>query len=474
MRQARAQDYWDRAYRRSYGDNLTELDLNGLNRLHKIQITNGIVAICGVNGAGKSTIISAIKSLVGITLSQQDCYRIQERIVYGRALKNGMPIDCSNELGNMLSDKGWDVTKIRYVDCVASSNTQDFIISQANLDELLEQFEEYELQNDGVEMISYLVGKRYDSCKIWELEDVDANGVTMPYFQVSVDHVWYDSKSMGSGEHFLLFLFWCINNADKDTLVIIEEPETYISIVSQIHFSNYLGAQMAKKGIKIILTTHSPYILSKIKNENIRIVSRVGNNTSILTPDESLSAENVLGIRGGYSGTFFVEDQVAADFLSVILEDKAPSLLKTYTIDIAAGGETAISERLHFPKSEKIKYNFIGIYDGDMRDTLNTEGFVWKYCFLPGDKAIEEFFRDCLHEPDNVDKLCDFLGKEKDKTIAILATIDGEDCHDWFEELRKHLALEKRVLVSALYQVLMRDQTIVDSFITELQDCIAL
>lgn len=230
---------------------------------------------------------------------------------------------------------------------------------------------------------------------------------------------------------------------------------------------------MAEKGIKIILTTHSPYILSNIKNESIRIVSRVGNNTSIYTPDENISAENILGISGGYAGTFFVEDKVAANFLSVILEDKAPYLLKAYTIDIASGGETAISERLRFPKSEKIKYDFVGVYDGDMRDRLKDDRLQWSYCFLPGNKPLEAVFRDYLHTPSNVSGLCNFLGKNEKSVITILAAIDGIDCHDWFEELGKRLALSNRDLVSALYQTLLKELPIIDTFVTELRQCIA-
>lgn len=119
-----------------------------------------------------------------------------------------------------------------------------------------------------------------------------------PFFQVKIDGIEYDTRSMGSGEHFLLYLFWCIKSADKDTLLIIEEPETYISIFSQIHF------------------------LRNIKNENIRIVSRMGNNVSIIMPDNDITVEGILGISPNCLGTLFVEDRVAADFLTVILEDK--------------------------------------------------------------------------------------------------------------------------------------------------------
>ena len=40
MRTAKVRDYWNTAYKRSYGDNFVEIDLNGLNELHRIQIAN--------------------------------------------------------------------------------------------------------------------------------------------------------------------------------------------------------------------------------------------------------------------------------------------------------------------------------------------------------------------------------------------------------------------------------------------------
>lgn len=475
MRVAKVRDYWSIAYKRSYGANFAEIDLNGLNKLHKIQISNGITAICGLNGAGKSTIISAIKALIGLPLSVQDGQRLQKNVVCGIAIQ-GKEFPCSSEDGERLIDKGWDMNKIQYVDCTASTNTQDYMIQQANLDELLEQYEEYSLDSDAIKMISYLIGKQYSSCEVWELDDVEGEDTTLPYFRVSVDGVVYDSRSMGNGEHFLLFLFWCINRTEKDTLkdtlLLIEEPETYISIKSQIAFSNYLGMQMAEKGAKVILTTHSPYILNNIKNENVRIVSRVGNNTTIIAPDENMPAENALGLNGEYVGTFFVEDRVASDLLAVILEDKAPYLLKKYTIDIAEGGETKISERLKFPKSEKIRYNFIGVYDGDMRTRLNTDGLQWKWCFLPGNTSPEEMFRVYLHDSDIISKLSSYLNKNENIIITILSTIDGLDCHDWFEELRKRLSVDGRTLVAAFYQVAMKDAGGIDQFIIELLKCL--
>lgn len=469
MRDAKAQDYWNTAYKRNYSDNLLEIDFNGLNNLPAFSFPQGILALCGLNGAGKSTIVSAIKDVVGLPLSDQDKHRIKSQTIRCRATLSGCDLVCSNRDGERLVDLGLDENKAVFIDSTDSVTFQRFIVCQANLDELLEQYEEYKLPESSIEEVNYLVGKKYTACSIRELEDVSGSGSVIPYFSVVVDGEKYDTKGMGYGEHFLLYLFWRINSVDKDTLIIIEEPETFISISSQIHFANYLGEQMAKKGIKVILTTHSPYILASIKNDNVRIVSRMGSAVSIVPPDENLPAENLLGLENNSIGTFFVEDKVAAYFLSTVLEDRSPQLLRTFTIE-PVGGEAEITKRLAFPFSEKIKYKFIGIYDGDMRTTLDPSVLNWKYCFLPGEKAIEEVFREHLHQVQNIQNLCTYLGKDMRKVIAVLAKIDGLDCHDWFIEFRKLLMIDGKALIEAFYQTMIKDSDKVNSFLDELNE----
>ena len=132
-----------------------------------------------------------------------------------------------------------------------------------------------------------------------------------------------------------------------------------LDIVNVYFRSREKKEELEEKGIQVIVTTHSPFLLEHIRNSNIRIVSRMGNIAMITKPDDDMMAEDILGIAQSYAGTLFVEDRVAYDYLSIILEDKAPYILKKYTIDIAEGGEKSITCRLEFPSSDKIKYNFI-------------------------------------------------------------------------------------------------------------------
>lgn len=471
MRSAKAQDYWNTAYKRAYSGRFLEFDLNGLNSLKEIRVPSGILAICGLNGAGKSTIIAALKDIIGISLSDYDIHKLASTEVKAVFSNNGVEITCSNRDGKRLMDQGWDLEKICYLDSAQNTAVQDFFIRQTNLEELLEQYEEYDLAAEEIEELNGIVGKRYRTCSVRELEETDG-AKAIPFCKATVDDIEYDSRSMGSGEHFLFYLFWRIKNIEKGTILIIEEPETYISISSQVHFVDYLAKQMAEKGVTVILTTHSPYILKQIKNENICIVNRVRNSVSIMIPNENHSAETLLGMKPSNKGTFFVEDRVAADFLSVLLEDCAPYLLREYSIDIASG-ESGITERLHFPQSEKIKYNFIGVYDGDMRDRLSAEKLNWSYCFLPGAKPIEVLFQDFAEHDEGIERLSALLQKEKEEVFSYMSTLEGIDYHDWFEELRKLIGVDGKTLVRTFYFAMKNDVFSPEEFIAELLSCLS-
>ena len=188
MRSAKAQDFWRTVYQRSYSGKFVEFDLNGLNNIGKITAPNGIFAICGLNGAGKSTIVSAVKSVLGIPLSDYDRHRLGEKTVCAVFSNKGTEVQCTNTKGQQLIDQGWGLDKIHFLDCASNAAIQDFLISQPDLDELLSQYEEYELTPEEVLELNNIVGKRYDSCGFRILEEIDDYG-NIPYYSVSVGSV---------------------------------------------------------------------------------------------------------------------------------------------------------------------------------------------------------------------------------------------------------------------------------------------
>ena len=72
------------AYKRRYTNNIKEIEFNGLNNLPDISFPAGVLAFCGLNGAGKSTIVSAIKDIIGVHLTEQDIQKIGTRVISGK------------------------------------------------------------------------------------------------------------------------------------------------------------------------------------------------------------------------------------------------------------------------------------------------------------------------------------------------------------------------------------------------------
>lgn len=70
MRSAKAQDYWRHVYDRPSNNLFLDIDLNGLNGIGKIVFPRDLLTVCGLNGAGKSTIVSALKDIIGLPLTE--------------------------------------------------------------------------------------------------------------------------------------------------------------------------------------------------------------------------------------------------------------------------------------------------------------------------------------------------------------------------------------------------------------------
>ena len=117
MRKAKETDYWDRAYKRKYLNSVSGVELNGLNDLQEISFSDGITAICGLNGAGKSTVIAAVKDILGVILTESDRHKLKGSTVNGKVVSEKKEIRCSNCTGYRLCDTGYDLDKIIYLYC---------------------------------------------------------------------------------------------------------------------------------------------------------------------------------------------------------------------------------------------------------------------------------------------------------------------------------------------------------------------
>lgn len=472
VRSARSNDYWNTVYKRNYEHTVKSINLNGVGGIDEVAIERGIFAICGLNGTGKSTIISALKDVLGSKVNNQDLKKLNGNNIVAEVMSNNELLEVSNKEKYRFADIINDDALIHYLDYKKPIDALDFF-EQDNLKELLEQYDENILSSELLQEINYIVGKEYDEVKLIEIEDEDK---IIPFFKVKIANLEYDSLSMGMGEHFLFYIFWVFYRITNSGIILIEEPETFISINSQQKLMNFIAKKVSKLGITVILASHSPYIIKRIKRENVIILSRFLNHVSIKKPSLNEESMASLGLEIPQKGSIFVEDQIGEIFLKIILSKHCSYILRDYSIEYV-NGCADITKRLMFPKSKKFMYKIIGIYDGDVRENIEQErdNLNWKYTFLPTRDAVEKEFYNCLKDNLKLEQFTISIGMDKNKAIQILSSIAGADHHDWLIQFSDKSGRDKLLLMEKLYDLWISNkdnEDKVEKFLSELENIV--
>ena len=99
------------------------------------------------------------------------------------------------------------------------------------------------------------------------------------YYSASADEIRFISKARGKGRSFNIplhlasssarglsdFYFFLRHVASNNHLLIIDEPESHLDTANQIQLARLL-ARFVKGGLKVLVTTHSDYLIKEINN----------------------------------------------------------------------------------------------------------------------------------------------------------------------------------------------------------------
>lgn len=452
MRSAKANDFWKDVYKKQYANYIKTITISDcMGYSGTIPFKGGITAICGLNGVGKSTLLSCIKSVIGIEDDSIFTNNKVQGVVGAELVVNRKEITLS--ASESAVKNGFQCEFFQYIDSNQSIELLKLWAEQTNLEEYLEGFEAYSFTTEELEEISWLIGKTYEKCI--SIETQEETNYKQVFFQVTSNRQSYTSKSMGVGEHSILYMYYILKKSiSKDTFVIIEEPESYISISSQQRFMDFIAERISTHRISVVLTTHSPYILRNIRNENTLLVSNIRGKMHITLLGDDIDAESHLGLKKNTRhqkiATIFVEDYLARIFLETLLNEEAPILTNQVDI-VSVNGENQITKRISFDDSKYMSYKFIGIYDGDMREKLDIHNLKWPHNFLPVKSCVEKEIFDYIYNDTNLSKVIENLSLNQNVFYTIIAEHEGEDCHDWFSNICMDANIEQSSFIKAFY-----------------------
>ncbi|WP_081700259.1 ATP-dependent nuclease [Azonexus hydrophilus] len=463
IRAAKFGDYWRIAFARNYTCRYLTLEYSGLKPLldDNITFSPGITAIVGGNGVGKSTLAHAIADVLAGASGVSALRDINHRLI-GCTLRATLQNGNNDPLHPTLSiienarkgnTQNHQASFIWLDPSSMSTLCQKQILHDPTFSEILDGVAPRALTTDELAFASYLVGKEYSECIIWEVEDYGPFEA-WPYFQATCNGITYRSESMGQGEISLLTALWAIVQAPKDSIVVFEEPETHVSARSQSAFMDTLAWACATKGLWAILTTHSPVILKRLPANHIRLLVNNGGRSSLV---ENPKLHNVAAIVGGgaaFKCLLLVEDECAKYFAQFVLEELDPDLGRQCSFTVM-DGEAKISQILNNLPSTSDWISLIGCFDGDLRGSLNSDGFYWPFVYLPGSVAPELLLKQCI-QANSPNDLAAELRMDASTVSVALATVTGIDHHDWLNNLVGELGRTAGEVVRAMVRIWLR------------------
>lgn len=449
MRTARVQDAWRRALEKERHFRLSGVHSTGKTPLGDLahDLPNGLTVVCGLNGVGKTTFLRLLAAAIGAEGdgpgARADLLDVGEFAV--NLVEDGREIEL--RVGD--ADASRPVTTLdAFRDCMTLLQ----LGQQPHFEDLTEGVEAYDYGAAELRTAEYVVGKRYEAIAVKEVEDPNREDAVLPAFAVRSSGTDYGFSSMGLGELAALMLLWRLTRIDAGTVVLVEEPETFLSSRATVALLDVLAETIHRRRLYAVVTTHSPGLAASVPLPAIRVLTSRGELSELRKPSSRAELELLLGSHAGLARAIVVEDSTAAIVVGELLGryrgiwGRSVEILKTGSKDDVL----AICKT--FPVAERVR--LVGVLDGN--EEIPDEGSGWPLLRLPGPENPDLLLREAATA--DIDGLAASLNRDRDAVMATVETLSGADEHDWHAGVAQSLGLDVPAAVRASLSCWLKTQ----------------
>lgn len=385
----------------------------------EIPLESGVYALVGTNGCGKSTILLAIAQLIS-----QNCLKTLRKEDYFHNSKVTFDFDGQREEW-VVNSKGLWRSNIFPKTIILNGMYEGSLFygtrfnDSRRIDRL---FEEGELNMNEIvpadeyvtQKLSYILHGDLEHYK--NLKRVKNKFITQrigvnntPYFN-EVNKNLISQYRMSSGECLLISLLHFIYNSivrrslptNKKILVLIDEIELALHPIAVSRLIDLLNELLdAHKNLTIILTSHSPEVIRKIKPSNLH---KVTNKNGALTVESNCYPSYLIRDvydHDGFDFLLLVEDTLSKCVVEKILFKNNLKTSKLIHV-VPVGGWNNV---LYLHK-DLLRWNVLGfgkqivsILDGDIINNVGEEYKDVKKLFLPISSIEKYLYKNIIEEP---------------------------------------------------------------------------
>lgn len=392
----------------------------------EIPIENGVYALVGNNGTGKSTIMSCFAQLLsrhnlGQLHPEDYCEESYVEFMYNNHVDRWYCADGfwkTDTFPNTLKFNGTYEGSLFYGMRFRDSKNVDELMEHGQIiegdivdaDKYIEEGLGRILHNDP----QYYHGlKRIRNKTISER----LNLKNTPYFRSAADSL-ISQYRMSSGECLLISLLHFIYNsiirrslpANKPILMLIDEIELALHPVATSNLLELLQELVKSyNNLTIIITSHSPEVIRKIKPSDLYKLERTNssdNNFNIVNPCYPSYAIRDVYTHDGFDFLLLVEDQLAKIIVDNSIRELGLQNSRLINVTPVGGWENVLKlqNELYVNNVLGAGKQVFSVLDGDIKRNLPKKYKSAKKLFLPVN-SVEKYLKKVLIDnPDPVIK----------------------------------------------------------------------
>ncbi len=217
--------------------------------------------------------------------------------------------------------------------------------------------------------VGEILGRSYESIKLVKHDLYDYEGWTAKLVTAGLD---YSEAFAGSGEFAAISIVHALHEAEKGSLILLDEPETSLHPGAQAALCTFFLKMCKRKLFQIVMATHSREMVQGLPAEGRKLLGVVpgGSQISLISSSASLEEASLRLGADFVQDAVFVEDGLAAEFLKHAFRKKGEDAVGSVSIEPIPGGAQTISTRI-IPVLSQLDANVMVVLDGDQNPELS-------------------------------------------------------------------------------------------------------
>jgi hypothetical protein len=264
---------------------------------------------------------------------------------------------------------------------------------------------------------------------------------------------------MGLGEFTIMYLLWRLERMKRLSIALIEEPEAFMSPLSQLRFANVLAAISEKNKIWFVASTHSPALVTQTaeQHSSVGLLQHAAVGGEVVDGPRLSGMLRSLGMVPNKRFFVMVEDASSARFLRFLLANENIEIIDEAQFVTCGGDGDVVTLAQRWSTCKGFTLGAIFLLDGDMRATkVNWPNET--RLFLPGQHSADHLVKDTiLNDPT---AFAGAVARRPHDVTRLIAELEGVDIHDWLPRFGERLGMSLDSVFAAALALWIRGEEI--------------